>query len=58
MKKRGLMKYKWQVAVMMLVLFCLNLVPFPNGVSDVLAETVLKSPVVNSDGTVTFNYQG
>ena len=36
MKKRGLMKYKWQVAVMMLVLFCLNLV-------DVYKRQLLKS---------------
>ena len=58
MKKKGALKYKWQISIMTLVFFCLSLVPFPNGVVDALAETILKSPVINSDGTVTFNYQG
>lgn len=58
MKKKGALKYKWQISIMTLVFFCLSLVPFPNGFVDALAETILKSPVINSDGTVTFNYQG
>ena len=58
MKKSGALKYKWQISIMTLVFFCLSLVPFPNGFTDALAETILKSPVINSDGTVTFNYQG
>ena len=58
MRKKGVIKYKWQIALMTLVFFCLSLVPFPNGFVDVLAETILKSPIINSDGTVTFNYQG
>ena len=58
MKKNGVLKYKWQVSIVTLVFFCLSLVPFPNNAISVLAETVLKSPVINSDGTVTFNYQG
>lgn len=58
MRKKGVIKYKWQIALMTLVFFCLNLVPFPNAFVDVLAETILKSPIINSDGTVTFNYQG
>ena len=58
MKKNGVLKYKWQISIMTLVFFCLSLVPFPNGFTDALADTILKSPVINSDGTVTFNYQG
>jgi len=58
MKKSGALKYKWQISIMTLVFFCLSLVPFPNGFNDALAETILKSPIINSDGTVTFNYQG
>lgn len=58
MRKKGVIKYKWQIALMTLVFFCLSLVSFPNGFVDVLAETILKSPIINSDGTVTFNYQG
>lgn len=58
MRKKGVIKYKWQIALMTLVFFCLSLVPFPNGFVDVLAETILKSPIINSDGTVTFYYQG
>lgn len=58
MKKNGVLKYKWQVSIMTLVFFCLSMVPFPNNAISVLAETVLRSPVINSDGTVTFNYQG
>ena len=58
MKKNGVLKYKWQVSIMTLVFFCLSLVPFPSNAVSAFAETVLKSPVINSDGTVTFNYQG
>ena len=56
MRKKGLMKYKAQFSIFTLVLFCLTLMPIPNGI--VQADTIIKSPVVNSDGTVTFNYQG
>ena len=52
MKKKGVLKYKWQISIMTLIFFCVSLVPFPNGFTDVLAETILKSPVINSDGTV------
>lgn len=58
MKKNGVLKCKWQVSIMTLVFFCLSLVPFPSNAVSAFAETVLKSPVINSDGTVTFNYQG
>ena len=58
MKKNGIMKYKMQLALMTLVFFCVSLVSFSNDISNALAETNLKSPVINSDGTVTFNYQG
>lgn len=58
MKKNGVLKYKWQVSIMTLVFFYLSLVPFPSNAVSAFAETVLKSPVINSDGTVTFNYQG
>lgn len=37
MRKKGIMKYKWQISLMTLVLFCLSLVPFPSGI--VKAET-------------------
>ena len=30
MKKSGIMKYKMQLALMTLVFFCLNLIPFSN----------------------------
>ena len=38
MRNRGLIKYKWHISVMTLVLFCLSLVPFPNAAVTVLAE--------------------
>lgn len=58
MSKNGVLRYKLQIALMTLIFFCLSLVPLPNGFIDTFAETILKSPVINSDGTVTFNYRG
>ena len=58
MRKNGILKYKWQISIMTLVFFCLSLVPFPDTFVNTLAEAIIKSPIVNSDETVTFNYQG
>lgn len=58
MRKNGILKYKWQISIMTLVFFCLSLVPFPDAFVNTLAEAIIKSPIVNSDETVTFNYQG
>ncbi|MDP4143695.1 MAG: alpha-amylase family glycosyl hydrolase [Bacillota bacterium] len=49
--------YKKVLSLMITFLFVLSLIP-TNFITPVLAAGTLKSPVVNSDGTVTFNYQG
>lgn len=56
MRKKGLMKYETQISIFTVILFCLTLMPIRTKL--VKAENLLKSPVINSDGTVTFNYQG
>lgn len=56
MRKKGVMKYPSQLSIFTVIFFCLTLLPIKASV--VSAESLLKSPVINSDGTVTFNYQG
>ncbi|MBU3132609.1 Ig-like domain-containing protein [Clostridium gasigenes] len=56
MRRKGIIKYRSQLSIFTVIFFCLTLLPIKAKV--VSAESLLKSPVINSDGTVTFNYQG
>ena len=42
MRKKRLIDYKWQISLMTVVLFCLTLIPFPNSIISVAAETTQK----------------